>query len=137
MVSRQHAACHGRNCWNGLLCFHMERKPFRIQYSGSISGNYVFSLPFLLDLDPLCGILDSLEPEESTQRHPLSVVRVAIDPGKAYQLSRCIYFTCCPISAIIFIAVLPSGLLAYALFSWCAFPYMLISVASIMALASV
>lgn len=63
---------------------------------------------------PLGGIQDNLEPKHPTHRHPLSVVRLLIDPGKYYHISRCIFFVYCPISILPFSATAPSSTVSIA-----------------------
>lgn len=41
---------------------------------------------------PWCWIIDSLDPTPLSQRHFLSIVRLAIDPEKGYQGARFIFF---------------------------------------------
>lgn len=41
---------------------------------------------------PWCWIIDSLDPAPLSQRHFLSIFRLAIDPGKGYQGARLIFF---------------------------------------------
>lgn len=43
---------------------------------------------------PWCWIIDSLDPTPLSQRHFLSIARLAIDPGKGYQGARLIFFLC-------------------------------------------
>lgn len=43
---------------------------------------------------PWCWIIDSLDPTPLSRRHFLSIVRLAIDPGKGYQGARLIFFLC-------------------------------------------
>lgn len=73
---------------------------------------------------PLCGIMDNIEPRLSTRRHPLSIIRLAIDPGKAYCILRSIYYSWCPISVIISGAIMVTKgfdiLAIVPVFSWCA-----------------
>lgn len=63
---------------------------------------------------PLGGIQDNLEPKQPAHRHPLSVVRLLIDPGKYYHISRCIFFAYCPISILPFSATAPSSTVSIA-----------------------
>lgn len=87
----------------GVACFILV--VFAEGQSGSFPDVAVVLIVFVatvvcLPLIPLCGILDGLGPKQLAQRHPLSVVRLAVDPGKTYRVLRYIYFLCCPISAI-------------------------------------
>lgn len=58
---------------------------------------------------PLCGIVHSLQNTPPSQRHFLSAIRLIVDPGRAYRISRWIYFILCPITAVVFSAASVSG----------------------------
>lgn len=93
-----------------------------------------------LALIPLCGILDSLGSKQLAKRCPLSVVRLAVDPGKAYRVLRYIYFVLCPISTIGYGVVLlvHGGYMSIVpLFIWAGFVYLLIIIASLMVPVSI
>lgn len=51
---------------------------------------------------PLCGIVHLLQNTPLSERHFLSVIRLTLDPGKAYRICRWIYFISCPIIMIVF-----------------------------------
>jgi len=51
---------------------------------------------------PLCGVIGSLQRRGISQRHPLSVIRLATDSGKTYRIQRRIYFLLCPIVTTLF-----------------------------------
>lgn len=115
------------------------------QSSGTLSGLdfaiYLIPLSFgfllCLILIPLCRILDGLEPKQLTERHPLSFVRLAIDPGKPYRILRTVYFASCPITAIMSIAIfflirMTPKTVIYTLFGWCSLTLAFIFAASLM-----
>ncbi|KAE8316470.1 hypothetical protein BDV41DRAFT_573754 [Aspergillus transmontanensis] len=77
---------------------------------------------------PWCWVIDSLDPAPLSQRHRMSVIRLAIDPGKTYVRARLIFFVCflimsitCPIFWIQYYMI-PLGLFA-ALWGGVAVPF--------------
>lgn len=62
-----------------------------------------FLLLFIpLVMIPLWGIQNMIDPVQLTQRHPLSFVRLVIDPARPYFVSRCVFFLCFSVSPIPF-----------------------------------
>lgn len=78
----------------------------------------IFALCYLTII-PLCGIMDLIQRSGCSQRRPPFLIRLAVDPGKNYRLSRRIYILSAPVVAIIYVSVpslgwniLPAGI-------WC------------------
>ncbi|EYE93189.1 uncharacterized protein EURHEDRAFT_525017 [Aspergillus ruber CBS 135680] len=95
------------------------------------------SVAFLscLALIPLCEVLDSLESKQLAKRCPLSVVRIAVDPGKAYRVLRYIYSVFCPISSLgygVILSVYGTYVSMVPMLIWAGFVCLLIVVASLM-----
>jgi hypothetical protein len=50
---------------------------------------------------PLCGIVDSIQRQEPSQRQAPLMIRLAVHPGKVYERSRWAYFVGVPVISII------------------------------------
>lgn len=55
----------------------------------------------IINVIPLCGIVDSIRRQEPSQRQAPLMIRLAVHPGKVYQRSRWAYFVGVPVISII------------------------------------